>query len=114
VVSGRQDLRTIDSRTYTYVGADGRASTTPVGSDDAAARFWASELSERPHGYGFPQIQWVGTSTLLDHYRANPTHLAVDGIAGPVRQHASYSMVGCAGRRRGQGSVQQIALGLFP
>ena len=75
---GVRDLRADDNRTYSFVGRDGRASTTPVGSDDAAAPFWAPELSERAHPYGFPSIQWVGTSRLLDYYRANPTHLTFD------------------------------------
>jgi len=75
---GVRDLRADDNRSYSFVGRDGRASTTPVGSDDAAAPFWAPELSERAHPYGFPSIQWVGTSRLLDYYRANPTHLTFD------------------------------------
>ncbi len=75
---GVRDLRTIESRAFTFVGADGRASTTPVGGDDAAAPFWAPELSTRPHGFGFPQIQWVGASTLREHYRNNPSHFTID------------------------------------
>jgi TonB-dependent receptor len=75
---GVRDLRADDNRTYSFVGRDGRASTTPIGTDDAAAPFWAPELSERAHPYGFPRIQWVGTSRLLDYYRANPTHLTFD------------------------------------
>jgi TonB-dependent receptor len=75
---GVRDLRADDNRSYSFVGRDGRASTTPVGTDDAAAPFWAPELSERAHPYGLPRIQWVGTSRLLDYYRANPTHLTFD------------------------------------
>jgi iron complex outermembrane receptor protein len=75
---GVRDLRADDNRTYSFVGRDGRASTTPIGTDDAAAPFWTPELSERAHSYGFPRIQWVGTSRLLDYYRANPTHLTFD------------------------------------
>ena len=63
---GVRDLRADDNRSYSFVGRDGRASTTPVGTDDAAAPFWAPELSERAHPYGLPRIQWVGTSRLLD------------------------------------------------
>jgi TonB-dependent receptor len=70
-----RDLRSENNTTYSFVGRDGRASTTPLGSDDVAAPFWAPELSEREHTYGFPRIQWVGTSRLLDYYRANPSHL---------------------------------------
>jgi TonB-dependent receptor len=75
---GVRDLRAEDNRTYTFVGRDGRASTTPSGGDDQAAPFWAPELSARDHGYGFPRIQWVGTSRLLEYYRANPGHLTYD------------------------------------
>jgi TonB-dependent receptor len=75
---GVRDLRADDNRAYSFVGRDGRASTTPIGTDDAAAPFWAPELSERAHPYGFPRIQWVGTSRLLDYSRANPTHLTFD------------------------------------
>ncbi|MDP3069430.1 MAG: carboxypeptidase regulatory-like domain-containing protein [Opitutaceae bacterium] len=73
-----RDLRADNNRTYTFVGQDGRTSTTPVGSDDGAAPFWTPELSERPHTYGFPRIQWIGTGRLLNHYVANPTHFTID------------------------------------
>ncbi len=75
---GVRDLRAENNLTYSFVGPDGRASTTPIGNDDLAATVWAPELSEHDHTYGFPRIQWVGTSRLLDYYRANPTHLTVD------------------------------------
>jgi TonB-dependent receptor len=73
-----RDLRSDNTITYSFVGKDGRASTTPVGSDDAALPFWAPELSEHEHTYGFPKIQWVGETTLLNYYVANPTHLTYD------------------------------------
>ena len=75
---GVRDLRADDNFSYTFVGRDGRASTSPAAGDDAAAPFWAPELSRRPHGYGFPRIQWVGNTRLLEHYRANPAHLTFD------------------------------------
>lgn len=37
------------------------------------------------------------------------SRFAVDGIAGPVRQDASYSTVGCAERLRGQGIAQDAS-----
>ena len=73
-----RDLRTDKNITYNFVGKDGRASTTPVGSDDGAAPFWAPELSEHAHTYGFPKIQWVGVSSLLNHYVANPAAFTTD------------------------------------
>ena len=75
---GVRDLRADNNTTYTFVGKDGRPSTTLVGSDDSAAPFWAPELSERAHPYGFPQIQWVGNTKLLEFYRANPTYFTTD------------------------------------
>ena len=47
---------------YSNIGADGRASTTPIGNDDGAARFWAPECSEQPAPWGFPVIEWPGPS----------------------------------------------------
>ncbi len=75
---GVRDLRADDNYTYTFVGRDGRTSTSPVGGDDQAAPFWAPELSARPHAYGFPQIQWVGNTRLLEYYRANSAHFTTD------------------------------------
>jgi TonB-dependent receptor len=75
---GVRDLRADDNYTYTFVGRDGRTSTSPVSGDDQAAPFWAPELSARPHTYGFPQIQWVGNTRLLEYYRANPAHFTTD------------------------------------
>ena len=75
---GVRDLRADNNYTYTFVGRDGRASTSPVTGDDQAAAFWAPELSERSHSYGFPQIQWVGNTRLLEYYRANPAHFTTD------------------------------------
>jgi TonB-dependent receptor len=75
---GVRDLRSDNSRTFTFVGRDGRTSTSPLAGDDAAAPFWAPELSERAHGYGFPQIQWVGNTRLFEHQRANPTHFTTE------------------------------------
>ncbi len=73
-----RDLRTDKNVTYSFVGKDGRASTTPVGSDDGALPFWAPELSEHAHTYGFPPVQWVGVTSLLNHYVANPSYYTTD------------------------------------
>ncbi len=63
---------------YSYVGADGRASTTPVGSDDTAAPFWAPEFSERPAPWGFPIVEWPGQRRAWSHYQANPTSFVLN------------------------------------
>ncbi|MFM9090669.1 MAG: carboxypeptidase regulatory-like domain-containing protein, partial [Verrucomicrobiota bacterium] len=75
---GVRDLRSDDNRTFTFVGRDGRTSTSPLAGDDTAAPFWAPELSERPHSYGFPRIQWVGNTRLLEFQQANPGQFTTD------------------------------------
>ncbi|MBI5692494.1 MAG: carboxypeptidase regulatory-like domain-containing protein [Verrucomicrobia bacterium] len=63
---------------YAFVGADGRGSTTPIGSDDSAARFLAANYSRRPAPWGFPAWQRVNNVAVWDHYQANPTHFTLD------------------------------------
>ncbi len=63
---------------YTFVGADGRTSTAPAGSDDLAAPFFATNYSQRSMGFGFPRVQWVDNGKLWDYYQANPARLTVD------------------------------------
>ena len=87
-VDFRQDERDQRQANYSYafVGADGRASTTPVGSDDGAARFFAPGYSQRSMPFGFPQVQWIDNVKLWDYYRANPTHLTQDQNAKYVSE----------------------------
>ncbi|MSU73364.1 MAG: TonB-dependent receptor [Opitutus sp.] len=66
-----RDIRSYNEL-YTYVGRDGRASTTPVGTDDSATPFVDATFSQRVGPWGFPQIQWVSNSQTFDYYRANP------------------------------------------
>ena len=79
-VDFREDERDQRQANYAFpfVGADGRASTTPVGSDDGAARFFAPGYSQRAMPFGFPKVQWVDNAKLWEYYQANPTHLALD------------------------------------
>ncbi|MDO8540077.1 MAG: carboxypeptidase regulatory-like domain-containing protein [Opitutaceae bacterium] len=56
----------------TYVGRDGRTSTTPVGSDDTAAPFLETSFSQRGAPFGFPKIQWVSPEATWEGYQANP------------------------------------------
>ncbi|MEO6245515.1 MAG: TonB-dependent receptor, partial [Opitutaceae bacterium] len=65
--------------TYTYVGADGRASTTPTTqaglvNDDSPLRFLDVPYSERIPDYGLPKQQQVDNGKLWRDYQANPTH----------------------------------------
>ncbi|MSU49579.1 MAG: TonB-dependent receptor [Opitutus sp.] len=71
------DYRTLTS-SLTYLGADGRASTTPVGSDDSAGIFLDRDISTRIGPYGFPQIQWLSNEGLWDFYQANPGRFSLD------------------------------------
>jgi TonB-dependent receptor len=77
VREARRDLRPATTN-YAYVGADGRGSTTPVGSDDGAAPYWATSLSERALPWGFPAAQWVSQAKTWDAYRANPGLFTID------------------------------------
>ncbi|MBL9202690.1 MAG: TonB-dependent receptor [Opitutaceae bacterium] len=79
-VDFRHDRRDQRSANYTFgfVGADGRASTTPVGSDDQASRFFAPGYSQRELPFGFPRVQWMDNIKLWDYYQANPTHVTLD------------------------------------
>lgn len=63
---------------YGYVGADGRASTTPVGNDDSAAPFFAPGYSQRQLPFGFPRVQWVDNEKLWSAYKANPSTFTLD------------------------------------
>lgn len=43
---------------YSFVGADGRASTNPIGSDDSAAPYLDPSFSERVLPFGLPRAQF--------------------------------------------------------
>ncbi|MSU48389.1 MAG: hypothetical protein EXS37_04730 [Opitutus sp.] len=62
----------------TYLGADGRVSTTPVGNDDLTAQFYDASIANRPSPLGFPAAPVVSHPQLWDYYRANPGRFAVN------------------------------------
>ena len=64
--------------TYNFVGADGRASTTPVGNDDSAARFLDSSLSLETAPFGFPLTQRVGNDGLYQFFRSTPAQFTTN------------------------------------
>ena len=66
------------SSPFSYVGRDGRASTTPVGGDDSAAPFVDASFSQRIPPFGFPRTQWLGAEVIYDYYRANPGQFVLD------------------------------------
>jgi TonB-dependent receptor len=81
----RRDIRTTNP-SFTFVGRDGRGSTTPVGSDDVATPFLDPLNSQRIPPYGFPRTDGVSNLRLLDHYRTNPSHFVFD-------QNAAYRAI---------------------
>ncbi|HRE84374.1 MAG TPA: outer membrane beta-barrel protein, partial [Opitutaceae bacterium] len=85
-----RDLRVGGQSTLNFVGADGRATTTPVNSDDFAGVVLDPLNSQRAPGYGLPPIQWVSNSRLFDLYRTNPTYFRLDE-ATTYRSNATTS-----------------------
>ncbi len=76
----RQDERDQRSANYAYsfVGADGKSTTTPLGSDDGAAPFFAPGYSQREMPFGFPRVQWLDNEKLWSYYQANPSRINLD------------------------------------
>jgi TonB-dependent receptor len=72
--------------TYTYVGPDGRASTTPTTTaglinDDSPARFLDVPYSERIPDFGMPKQQHVDNAKVWEGYVANPAHWTRNAVA---------------------------------
>jgi TonB-dependent receptor len=63
------------SAVYTFVGADGRATTAPTGtSDDSALVVLDPEFSRRPGVFGFPSTQRISNQKLWELYQAKPAY----------------------------------------
>ena len=80
VRQAQRDMRGTNSA-LTFVGADGRGTTTPTvaaGSDDGAAIMLDRNLSARTAPFGFGKIQWMSPETGWDYYRANPNHFTAN------------------------------------
>ncbi|MBI4624779.1 MAG: carboxypeptidase-like regulatory domain-containing protein [Verrucomicrobia bacterium] len=80
VRNSMRDLRG-STPTFTFRGADGRATTTPfdpLGSDDGAGVALDEVASQRTPGFGFPKIQWVSNEKYWDLYKAQPSHFNLD------------------------------------
>ncbi|WP_414661103.1 carboxypeptidase regulatory-like domain-containing protein [Horticoccus sp. 23ND18S-11] len=78
VRQSRSDNRTSTS-SVTYLGADGRATTTPLGgSDDGAGAVFDPYFFQRAGLYGIPRVQWVSNEAVLDLYRAKPALFTLD------------------------------------
>ncbi|MBL9212064.1 MAG: hypothetical protein JNL92_16520, partial [Opitutaceae bacterium] len=77
----RQSVRDIrgSSPSWTFVGADGRPSTTPDnGSDDGAGVAFDESFSQRNTPFGFGKVQWVSGEKLWALYRARPEYFNLD------------------------------------
>jgi TonB-dependent receptor len=72
----KQSVRDIRkySPSWSFVGADGRASTSPLINNDTAAVVLDESFSQRIAPYGFGRIQWVQQEALYDLYRAHPEY----------------------------------------
>ncbi len=79
-VEMRQSVR--DKREYnpswTFVGADGRASTNTIGNDDSAGPVLDDNFSTRVAPFGFGKIGWVSQEKLWELYQARPNYFSLD------------------------------------
>jgi iron complex outermembrane receptor protein len=66
---------------YNFVGADGRASTTPVGGDDGAAAVYDPYFFQQAGLFGIPRVQWVSNEAVLELSRTRPTWFTSDANA---------------------------------
>ena len=74
-----RDARGVGTETFTWVGDDGVASTTPFkqngqANDDSALPFLDATFSERIPTWGLPKQQHVDNVKLWADYQANPRH----------------------------------------
>ncbi|HRE83120.1 MAG TPA: TonB-dependent receptor plug domain-containing protein [Opitutaceae bacterium] len=76
----RQQIRDTNGGTtpYSYVGADGRASTVPSASDDGAGIFLDESLSQRYGPYGFTTVQWPSGDKLWSLYQSQPSYFTTN------------------------------------
>ena len=72
-------FRSVGTETYTWVGDDGVASTTPtrqngLANDDSALPFLDESFSARIPTWGLPKQQHVDNAKLWADYKTNPRH----------------------------------------
>jgi iron complex outermembrane recepter protein len=91
-VDVRQSIRDLrgGNPAFTFVGRDGRTSTTPAAGDDSAAQFLDESMSQRIPPYGFPRTDGVSNVEILNYYRSNPNHFTIDEN-GAYRSQVSVS-----------------------
>ena len=81
------------STSYTYLGPDGRASTTPAGSDDLATPFLNPTFGQRIQVNDFPRLTGISNGLLLDHYRAKPTYFVAPDANALYRSEVGFSSI---------------------
>lgn len=74
---GVRDI-TDDSATYTYVGADRVASTSPLTGDDSLAPFIDPFFSQRVMPYGFAASEAPSNRKVWEHFQAQPTYFTTN------------------------------------
>ncbi|WP_414661170.1 carboxypeptidase regulatory-like domain-containing protein [Horticoccus sp. 23ND18S-11] len=79
----RQQVRDLrrSAPTFTFVGADRRATTTPadpLGSDDRAGAALDVFNSQNTAPFGFGRIQWLDNTRFYSLYQSNPEYFTVD------------------------------------
>ncbi|MDO8543565.1 MAG: TonB-dependent receptor [Opitutaceae bacterium] len=72
-----RDLRG-STRLFSFVGADGRASTAPAAGDDAAAPYLDPSFSQRVLPFGHPAAQWTSNEKLWALYQARPDFYSIN------------------------------------
>ncbi len=80
VRNAMRDNRTF-SPSFTFLGADGRATSTPLdplGSDDGAGVVLDPINSQVTPGFGFPKVQRVSNDKFWDLYKARPNYFNAD------------------------------------
>ncbi len=63
---------------YSFVGADGRASTNPTLGDDSAAPYLDPSFSGRTLPFGFPRAEWSSNEKLWALYQSRPSMYTTD------------------------------------
>ena len=79
----RQQVRDLrrSAPSFTFVGADRRATTTPadpLGSDDRAGAALDVFNSQNTAPFGFGRIQWLDNTRFYGLYKSNPEYFTVD------------------------------------
>ncbi|PTX97674.1 TonB-dependent receptor [Opitutus sp. ER46] len=72
--------------TFQFVGADGKASTTPVGSDDNASIVRDDLFSQRVPRFGFPRIEWESGEKLWELYQTHPEYFVYNESAAYIAE----------------------------